>query len=79
GNGVVSAFTYAMEQFLSIQIDIVNYQGHSLDRGTDSQSMSYIETKDTKGNHYFGAAISHSVGRSSVKAVVSAINKMLTA
>ncbi len=77
GNGVVSAFCHAMEDLLNISINIVNYRGHSLDLGTDSRAISYIETKDGTGKRYFGAGTSSSVGRSSLRAVVSTINKML--
>nr|WP_317856445.1 2-isopropylmalate synthase [Chakrabartyella piscis] len=77
GNGVVSAFCHGMEELLDISINIVNYRGHSLDLGTDSRAISYIETKDGNGKRFFGAGTSSSVGRSSLRAVVSTINKML--
>lgn len=79
GNGVVSAFCHAINTFISIPIDIVNYRGHSMEHGTNSRAISYIETKDADGKRYFGAGTSSSVGKSSVRAVVSTINKMLTA
>ncbi len=77
GNGVVSSFCKALTEFLDVEIDIVDYRGHSLTMGTDSRAISYIELKDTDGNRYYAAGTSSSVGKSSLRAVVSAVNKML--
>lgn len=78
GNGVVSAFCHAIDDFIHMPIDIVNYRGHSMELGTNSRAISYIETKDAQGNRYYGAGTSSSVGKSSIRAVVSTINKMLS-
>ncbi|WP_304508570.1 2-isopropylmalate synthase [Anaerotignum sp.] len=77
GNGVVSAFCHAVNDFINMPIDIVNYRGHSMELGTNSRAISYIETKDATGKRYYGAGTSSSVGKSSLRAVVSTINKML--
>lgn len=78
GNGVVSAFCHAIDDFIHMPIDIVNFRGHSMELGTNSRAISYIETKDAQGNRYYGAGTSSSVGKSSLRAVVSTINKMLS-
>ena len=78
GNGVVSAFCHGVNDFIHMPIDIVNYRGHSMELGTNSRAISYIETKDAKGTRYYGAGTSSSVGKSSIRAVVSTINKMLS-
>lgn len=77
GNGVISAFCHAIDDFIHIPIDIINYRGHSLELGTNSRAISYIETKDATGMKFYGAGTSSSVGKSSLRAVVSTINKML--
>ena len=78
GNGVVSAFCRAIEDFMDISIDIVDYRGHSMEHGTKARAISYIQTKGDNGQRYYGAGTSSSVGKSSLRAVVSTINKMLT-
>ncbi len=78
GNGVVSAFCHGINDFIHMPIDIINYRGHSMELGTNSRAISYIETKDAKGTRYYGAGTSSSVGKSSLRAVVSTINKMLS-
>lgn len=77
GNGVVSAFCHAVDSVIHMPVDITNYRGHSMERGTNSRAISYIETKDANGTRYYGAGTSSSVGKSSLRAVVSTINKML--
>lgn len=78
GNGVVSAFCHAVNDFIHMPIDIINYRGHSMELGTNSRAISYIETKDAEGKRFYGAGTSSSVGKSSLRAVVSTINKMLS-
>jgi 2-isopropylmalate synthase len=78
GNGVVSAFCHAVNDFIHMPIDIINYRGHSMELGTNSRAISYIETKDAAGRKFYGAGTSSSVGKSSLRAVVSTINKMLS-
>lgn len=77
GNGVVSAFCRAVEDFLKIHIDIIDYRGHSMELGTKARAISYIETRGENGKRYYGAGTSSSVSKSSLRAVVSTVNKML--
>jgi 2-isopropylmalate synthase len=79
GNGVVSAFCRGVQDIVGTEIDIVDYRGHSMEHGTKARAISYIQMKDSQGNKFFGAGSSSSVGKSSLRAVVSAINKMLNA
>ena len=79
GNGVVSAFCHAIEEVIGISVDILDYRGHSMEYGTKARAISYIEARGTDGKKYYGAGTSSSVGKSSLRAVVSTVNKMLTA
>ncbi len=78
GNGVVSAFCRSVQDIIGIELDIVDYRGHSMEHGTKARAISYIQMKNNDGNKFFGAGTSSSVGKSSLRAVVSTINKMLT-
>ena len=62
-----------------MEIDIVDYRGHSMEYGTKAKAISYIELKNETGERFYGAGTSSSVGKSSLRAVVSAINKMISA
>jgi len=77
GNGVVSAFCHSIKEMIGMDIDIVDYRGHSTEHGTKARAISYIEIKGQDGKRYYGAGTSSSVGKSSLRAVVSTINKML--
>ena len=79
GNGVVSAFCNSLKEILDMEIDIVDYRGHSMEYGTKAKAISYIELKNETGERFYGAGTSSSVGKSSLRAVVSAINKMISA
>lgn len=77
GNGVLDAFCKAAQHELGISFEIVNYSEHSLDFGNKSRAITYMQLYDKDHNSYFGAGISSSITKSSIRAVVSAINKML--
>ena len=79
GNGVVSAFCNSLKEIIGMDIDIVDYRGHSMEYGTKAKAISYIELKNESGERFYGAGTSSSVGKSSLRAVVSAINKMISA
>jgi len=77
GNGVISAFCKSIEDFINLQINIIDYTGHSLSLGNEARAISYIETIDKNNNKYYGVGNSSSVGKSSLRAVVSTMNKIL--
>lgn len=79
GNGVLDAFCKAAQSELGIEFEIVNYSEHSLDFGNKSRAITYMQIYDTDHNSYFGAGISSSITKSSIRAVVSAINKLIAA
>ncbi len=79
GNGLISAFCNALKESLSIEFEVVNYSEHSLDYayGTKSRAITYIEIVDQNKVSYFGAGISRNISKSSIRAVVSAVNRMI--
>lgn len=79
GNGVVAAFCRALEELLHIKIDIVDYRGHSMEYGTKARAISYIQIRGEDDKRYYGAGTSSGVTKSSLRAVVSTINKILLA
>ena len=79
GNGVVSAFCNGIRELIGFDFDIIDYRGHSMELGTKAAAISYIEAKRFDGKKFFGAGTSTSVGKSSLRAVVSTVNKMLLA
>ena len=77
GNGLLSAFCRALENDLGFAFEITNYSEHSLEYGSRSRAITYVQIAGRDGAEYFGAGVSESVSRSSVRAVVSAVNRMV--
>ncbi len=77
GNGILDSFSKAIQKELGINFEISNYNEHSLEYGTKSRAITYIHILDENKNPYFGAGLSTSISKSSLKALVSAINKIL--
>ena len=77
GNGVIDAFCHAMVKYIGTNFEIVNYSEHSMEYGTKSRAISYIQLSTDKGGVFYGAGISSNITESSLRAVVSAANKIL--
>ena len=77
GNGPISAFIDAIRQACGVQLDLVDYQEHTLRAGADAQAASYIEFKGADGATIFGVGLDEDISTSSLKAVASAANTAL--
>lgn len=78
GNGLLDAFVNAFTRKTGIEFSINNYSEHAMKSGTDSTAITYIEiTKKGEKNIYLGAGVSSSVTKSSIRAIVSAVNRMI--
>lgn len=77
GNGIIDAFCRALDTEIGVKFDVVNYSEHSLEFGNKSKAITYIHIYDENHNSYFGAGISSSISKSSLRAIVSAVNKIL--
>jgi len=76
GIGLLDAFCRALIDEIKIPFEITNYSEHSLEFGSQSRAITYLQIRDKNGADYFGAGVSESISRSSVRAVVSAVNKI---
>ncbi|MCI6561668.1 MAG: 2-isopropylmalate synthase [Oscillospiraceae bacterium] len=77
GNGRLDAVSNALSSYLGITYSINNYTQHSLEVGSASHAVSYIEIIDSNGNSFWGTGINTDITNSSIKALVSAVNNML--
>ena len=76
GNGLLDAFCHGLNQILSKKISIKKYSQHAMESGSDSAAITYIEIEIDSGEIALGAGISHSVTKSSLRAVLSAVNRL---
>jgi 2-isopropylmalate synthase len=77
GNGPIDAFVNALSGTSLPKFDVVSYAEHSLGRGAEARAVSYIQLKNEAGRALFGAGIDTNIELASIKAVVSALNRML--
>ena len=79
GNGPIDAFVEALREAGILQFDILNFAEHSLEGGAEARAVAYIQIGQMDGATFYGAAIDTSTVLASVKAVVSAVNRALSA
>ncbi len=77
GSGLLSAFCSALNNHFGTHLEIQTYSQHALERGTQSQAITYVQISNGTGDSYIGAGISSNVSRSSLRAVVSAWNNYI--
>lgn len=78
GNGLLDAFTNALQEVIGRKFEIADYSEHALTSGSKSKAITYVKVLDDKGKQHIGAGISSSISKSSLRAVISAVNRMLT-
>jgi 2-isopropylmalate synthase len=75
GNGPVAAFCAALQQ-LGIDVRVLDYAEHAMSAGGDAKAASYLECA-VDGRVLWGVGIDPSITTSSLKAIVSALNRAL--
>ena len=76
GNGPLSAFVDGLERDLGIAVSVLDYAEHAVSAGTDAQAVAYVEAADAQGTVRWGVGIDGSIVAASLKAVVSAVNRL---
>lgn len=76
GPGLVEAFVQILRQYLNERFDISLYHQQALGNGAASKAMTYVQVQ-TQDGEFNGCGLSSSISRSSLRAIVSAINRYL--
>ena len=76
GNGPIDAFVKAMKTVFGIEFSVENYDEHALNHGSDSFAVAYIRLVTPEKKSFFGAAVDTNISFASIKAVLSALNRM---
>ncbi|WP_041710978.1 2-isopropylmalate synthase [Clostridium pasteurianum] len=74
GNGPVNAFFNALHASNINGCKFISYDQHALDKGSRSKAVSYIQIENNN-KRYFGVGVSENTNTSSLKALISAINR----
>ncbi len=73
GNGPIAAFCQALESH-GIKLRVLDYHEHALSSGGDAQAAAYLECS-INSKTLFGVGIDPSIVTSSLKAIISAVNR----
>ena len=76
GNGRLDAVSNALQKEFGIKYTNLTYSEHAMDIGATSRAMSYIGITAENGEISWGAGMDTDIITSSVKALISAINRM---
>lgn len=78
GNGRLDAISNVLQTQLGIQFKDLVYKEHALEIGSGSKAVSYVGITAIDGTVYWGCGIDVDIMTSSVKALFSAINNMVS-
>jgi 2-isopropylmalate synthase len=73
GNGPVAAFCDVLSKH-GIDVRVLDYNEHAMSSGGDARAASYLECA-VGGRVLWGAGIDPSIVTSSLKAIISAVNR----
>jgi 2-isopropylmalate synthase len=76
GNGPLSAFVHGLAKDLGVAVNVHDYAEHAVSAGSDAQAVAYVEAADPDGTVRWGVGIDDSIIAASLKAVVSALNRL---
>ena len=76
GNGPIDGFVNALSKHIGIDLSVLDYSEHSIQRGSNAAAVCYMEMEHPKGK-LFGVGINTNIVAASLEAVVSAANRIL--
>ncbi|MCO5070485.1 MAG: 2-isopropylmalate synthase [Rhizobiaceae bacterium] len=76
GNGPIDGFVNALSNHVGIELSVLDYSEHSIQRGSNAAAICYMEMEYPDGK-MFGAGINTNIVAASLEAVVSAVNRIL--
>jgi 2-isopropylmalate synthase len=75
GTGPIDGFVDALSKHLGVELSVLDYSEHSLQRGSDAAAICYMEVEHPRGR-VFGVGINTNIVAASLEAVVSAANRL---
>jgi len=76
GNGLISGVIDALAGTTGPALDVVDYSEHAIGHGADAQAAAYVECRTADGRTVFGVGIDADIATASVRAVLSAANRV---
>ena len=75
GNGRLDAVSNAIKQYFNISYELSTYEEHALSRGSSSKACTYVGITHN-GKKFWGVGIDEDIIRSSINALVIAVNQI---
>ena len=79
GNGPIDAFVGAMCSVTDLSFHVIDYHEHAAGVGADATAVAYVEVELGDGKHLFGVGMHSNIVTASLRAVLCAVNRALTA
>ena len=79
GNGRLDAVSNAFAEKFETPCEIICYEEHAMNVGSDSSAIAYVGIQGADGAQYFGIGIDPDIIRASIDALISAMNRSLEA
>ncbi|MBA54501.1 MAG: 2-isopropylmalate synthase [Pseudomonadales bacterium] len=76
GNGAISAFCNGLNQHFGLNLDVLDYEEHSLQHSSESQAAAVVQV-NCLGSRHQGAAIHEDTLLASMNAIVAAVNSAM--
>jgi 2-isopropylmalate synthase len=77
GSGPIEAFVKALKSIGLNGFEVCAFHEDALSRGADANAVAYVQAERKDGVRFWGVGIDPSIADSGVRAVVSAVNRML--
>ena len=78
GNGRLNAVSNALKKIYHLEYNLVTYEEHALERSSSSRAIAYVGIENPAGDLYWGAGIDVDIIHSSIDALLTAVNNMVT-
>ena len=76
GTGPIDSFVDALARHIGVEMSVLDYSEHSLQRGSNASAISYVEMEHP-GGKLFGVGVNTNISSASLEAVVSAANRIV--
>lgn len=76
GNGLINALTRGFNELIGREINVTMYHQHAIDETVNSRAITYIGVSE-RDHIAYGAGVSGNFTKASLRALVSAINRLL--